>query len=207
MIIFNLPDGATPLELDELEALIPKHIRTQKELNAWEEANILIAQQWGFNKDTQISDILGINFIRELHQHMFNMTWKWAGQFRHTEKNIGIHWLKIATSIKQLCDNVSYQLGDLDNQSFSKDEIVIRFHHNLTWIHPFPNGNGRHARLITDILIEHLGDTRFSWGLNQLRPKEEKNLYGKTKIRDQYIMALRKADEGDYSDLLTFSRS
>lgn len=190
---FNYPIGSTPLEHEELAELIPDHITTQEELNAWEEKNILNAQSWAFKQ----KEILNISFIKQLHEHMFNKTWNWAGQFRKSDKNIGIHWPHISTKTKELIDDVCYQL---EHVTFSKDEIAVRFHHRLVWIHPFPNGNGRHARLIADLLIVQQGNNRFSWGMHQ-------DLYKSTPIRKQYIESLRLADHGNYSKLLTFARS
>jgi Fic-DOC domain mobile mystery protein B len=190
---FNYPIGATPLDAEELRDLIPQHITTQAELNAWEEKNILTAEQWALKQE----DIVTMAFIKELHKHMFNMTWKWAGKFRTSEKNIGIDWHKIPIMVRELCDNVRYQL---DHDTYSSDEIVVRFHHRLVWIHCFSNGNGRHARLIADLLIIQQGKPRFSWGRFQ-------SLYEATSVRAQYIESLRLADKGDYSQLLAFARS
>lgn len=190
---FIYPDGATPLDPSEILELIPRHITTQQELNAWEEKNILIAQEWAFNQ----KDIVSLLFIEKLHEQMFNETWKWAGQLRTTEKNLGIPWHRISIQLKQLCDDVAYQL---ENNTFSDDEIAIRFHHRLVWIHAFPNGNGRHARLVADCLIVRRGAMRFSWGMHQ-------DLYHDTPIRKQYIESLKLADHGNYSKLLKFSRS
>ncbi len=190
---FNYPEGATPLDADELQALIPPHIRSQDQLNAWEQQNILLAQEWALNK----RGIISLDFIQALHKHMFNQTWKWAGQFRHSNKNIGIEWHSIPMEVKRLCDDVSYQL---EFKSFSHDEIAIRFHHRLVFIHPFPNGNGRHARLMADLLIIQQGYPRFSWGMHQ-------NLYTPNPVRKQYIKALQLADRGDYSKLMIFARS
>ena len=103
---FNYPNGSTPLEHEELVELIPDHITTQEELNAWEEKNILMAQEWAFKQ----KEILSVSFIKQLHEHMFNKTWKWAGQFRKSDKNIGVHWSQISTKTKELCDDVHYQL-------------------------------------------------------------------------------------------------
>lgn len=191
---FSYPENATPLDLDEIAALIPKHITTQEELNAWEEKNILNAERWASKK----KDILSISFIKELHFQMFNKTWGWAGQFRiSSSKNIGIDWHLISSNVKNLCDNIKYQL---DHEIFSKDEIAIRFHHQLVWIHSFPNGNGRHARLISDLLIKLHGRQRFSWGGRQ-------DLSKSCEVRRQYIEALRSADRGDYSKLIIFART
>ena len=190
---FNYPLGSTPLEPEELAELIPDHIITQEELNAWEEKNIIVAQQWALRQ----KEILSIEFIKKLHKHMFNKTWKWAGEFRKSEKNIGISWFQISVKIKELCDDVQYQLN---NHSYSIDEIAIRFHHRLVWIHAFPNGNGRHARLMADLLLIQQNKSRFSWGMYQ-------DLYAANPIRKQYIEALQLADYGDYSKLLLFVRS
>ncbi len=191
--MFNYPEGATPIDPGELADLLPVHITTQEELNAWEEKNILKAQQWAFKQH----GILSVEFIQQLHKHMFNQTWKWAGKFRKTEKNLGISWYLIPVEVRKLCDDVSYQLL---HESFSKEEIAIRLHYKLVWIHPFPNGNGRHARLMADVLITQQGYDRFSWGLNQ-------SLYNSSPVRKLYIEALQYADKGDYSKLLAFARS
>jgi mobile mystery protein B len=103
----------------------------------------------------------------------------------------------IPEELKKLCADIEYQL---QHNSFPDDEIAIRLHHRLVWIHPFPNGNGRHARLMADLLIRQKGTPRFSWGSNQ-------NLYKTTPGRKQYIEALRLADKGDYSALIVFARS
>lgn len=189
----NYPLGATPLEPEELAELIPSHLRTQEELNAWEEQNIISAQKWALKQ----KELLSITSIKNLHEHMFNETWKWAGKFRTTDKNIGVHWSQISTQTQNLCNDVQFQIED---NTFSKDEIVIRFHHKLVWIHPFPNGNGRHARLMADLLIAQLGGPRFSWGMYQ-------DLLKPTVVRQEYIKALQCADKGDYSKLLVFARS
>lgn len=189
----NYPEGATPLQPEELLDLIPKHIITQEQLNAWEQRNILLAEKWARKK----KEIISIEFIQELHKRMFNETWKWAGKFRRSEKNIGIDWHKIPVELKKLCDDVHHQL---EQASFSDDEIAVRLHYRLVWIHPFPNGNGRHARLMADLLIMQRGRPRFSWGMNQ-------DLYKATPVRKEYIDALRLADRGDFSRLIVFARS
>ena len=195
MMKFNYPDGATPLEPEELAELMPTHITVQEQLNAWEEKNILEAQSWAFKQ----KNILSVEFIEKLHTRMFNHTWKWAGKFRKTEKNIGIEWFLIPTELKKLCDDINYQLT---HEISSCDEIAIRLHYRLVWIHSFPNGNGRHARLMADLLITKLGQPRFSWGMQQ-----QQDLYQATPVRKQYIDALQAADKSDYSKIIAFARS
>lgn len=197
---FNLdyPPGATPLDADELASLIPSHITTQGELNEWEQLNILQGEQW---VRKQRKEFLTEAFLRQLHKQMFGETWKWAGELRKSDKNIGIDWLKISVELKKLLDDVRYQL---EHGSFPADEIAVRFHHRLVAIHPFPNGNGRHARLMADLLVERLGKPRFSWGQHSLNAG---NLVDANETRQRYIAALQAADARDIAPLLNFARS
>lgn len=189
---FHYPEGATPLDLDETAGLIPKHITTQYELNAWEEKNIIIAEQWAHKQKS----ITSIELLKELHKRMFNHTWKWAGQFRRSEKNIGVPWNQVSIDLRNLCDDIDFQMN---NSIYSPEEIALRFHHRLTQIHAFPNGNGRHARLAANILIVLFERPKFSWGLYQ-------SLTQDGLARKYYIEALREADNGDYSALLKFAK-
>ncbi len=191
---FNYPPGATPLDPDEAEGLIPTHITTQGQLNEWELANIREGERWAFSRKR--SDLLSIQFAKRLHKQMFGNTWRWAGTFRSTEKNIGVDPAQITTELKKLFDDVAYQI---EHKSYQLDEIAARFHHRLTWIHPFPNGNGRHARLMTDLLLKQNGAKLFNWGSD--------NLVAPGEVRDRYIAALRVADGRDYALLFKFVRS
>jgi Fic-DOC domain mobile mystery protein B len=194
VIRFEYPLGATPIDPDEALGLIPKHISTQADLNAWEELNIVEGANWIARQ--KIIQGLNEGLVRELHRRMFNQTWLWAGTFRKSAKNIGIDWTQIAVALKNLLDNTSYQIT---NKVMSIDEIVVRFHHQLVLIHAFPNGNGRHARLIADALIVNLGGKRFSWGSNTAIPNLDV-------VRQNYLSALRTADKGDIAPLMYFAR-
>jgi Fic-DOC domain mobile mystery protein B len=144
----------------------------------------------------QRQEILQEAFVRRLHQRMFGETWRWAGEFRKSDKNLGVDWLKIGVELKKLLDDVRYQV---EHGSYPADEIAVRFHHRLVAIHPFPNGNGRHARLMADLLAERLGHPRFSWG--------SRSLVDASETRQRYIAALQAADARDYGPLLAFARS
>jgi len=186
----DYPPGATPLDADELASLIPGHITTQGELNEWEQANIVQGDQWARK---QRKEILNEAFVRKLHMQMFGETWRWAGEFRKSNKNIGIDWPKLSVELRKLLDDVPYQI---EHASFPPDEIAVRFHHRLVAIHPFPNGNGRHARLMADLLVKRLGQPRFTWGSRSLVDAGE--------TRQAYIAALQAADARDYAPLLAF---
>ncbi len=187
------PAGATPLDPDEAQGLVPAHIATQSDLNAWEEANIVQAEQW--LRRSRKREVLEEGFVRDLHARMFDKTWKWAGTFRKSNKNIGVDWTQVAVKLRNLLDNTRYQV---EQGTDNVDELVVRMHHQLVWIHAFPNGNGRHARLMADVLIMRLGRPRFSWG--------RQNLVHEGQTRSAYLAALRLADRGDISALLEFAR-
>lgn len=191
---FEYAPGATPLDPDEGAGLIPSHITTQEQLNEWEAANILDGEKWAFSR--KHSDLLSLQFIRLLHKKLFGETWKWAGEFRTTEKNIGIASGQIGPELRKLCDDVTFQIA---HKSYPADEMAARFHHRLTWIHPFPNGNGRFSRTMADLLLVQNGAQRFSWG--------EGNLIAAGEVRRRYIETLHAADAKDYRPLLHFVRS
>ena len=192
---FDAPKGASPLDPDELEGLKLSHITTREELNRWEQENILDAYDWLERRRSK--EVLDVAFIRTLHKKMFDKVWDWAGKYRQTDKNIGIQWGQIPTTLRNFLDDVKYWIA---NDTYEKDEIATRFHHRLVQIHLFPNGNGRHARLITDYLLEQkLDSPPFTWGSG--------NLILAGDVRDRYISALQAADLHNYQPLLDFVRS
>lgn len=192
---FSYPPGATPLDPDELIGLKLVHITTRRELDRWEQDNIQEAMSWLERK--RKSNVLDEKFIRQLHQRMFNKIWAWAGDFRRTDKNIGGSWTMIPIDLRNLLDDVKFWISA---KTFTPDEIAFRFHHRLVLIHLFPNGNGRHARLITDTLLtEVLNEESFTWGSGDLNNPGD--------VRKKYIDALRAADQQNYELLQLFVRS
>ncbi|GHU06751.1 cell division protein Fic [Betaproteobacteria bacterium] len=191
---FHYTTGATPIDPDEAAGLIPGHITTQGELNEWEQTNILEGMQWAARQ--RKGKLLSEEFLRELHRRMLGKTWKWAGQFRQSDKNIGVDWQQIPVHLRNLLEDVKVQI---EFQSYPSDEIVLRFHHRLVWIHLFANGNGRHARLAADLLAQKLGRPAFTWGGQSLVEVNDR--------RKIYLAALRAADAHVYDDLLAFARS
>ena len=193
---FQYAPGATPLDPDEAAGLVPSHITTQADLNAWEQANILQAVRWVARQKKR--DLLTEGFVRDLHRRMFDQTWKWAGTFRQSNKNIGVDWTQVAVKLCNLLDNTRFQI---DHKVFEPDEFVVRLHHQLVWVHAFPNGNGRHARLMADVLAQQLGRPRMTWG------GADVELVSMGTVRDRYLKALREADQGQWSALIAFARS
>lgn len=195
---FEYAEGATPLDPEDMKGLIPRHLTTQGQLNEWEQANILIAEKWAYGRKHR--DLLTVSFLKSLHKKMFDKSWTWAGEFRTRQTNIGVAWHQIPAQLKLLMDDTIYFCV---NRAYSQDEIAVRFHHRLVLIHPFPNGNGRHARLIANLLALQLGEKPFSWGLTS----KLATLTTSGNLRTQYLKALRQADQGEISKLLVFARS
>ena len=187
--------GATPLEPDDIVGLKPRHVTTQGQVDEFEESNILEARLW-LRRRRARKDPLDFSFALELHRRMFGDVWQWAGTLRRRATNIGIVPERIATQVKQLLDNTRVRI---EAEPGNIDRIATEFHHKLVSIHPFVNGNGRHARMLTDVLLEANGRKAFTWGQNPLVPAGP--------IRDAYIAALQSADHGDYAPLSEFVRS
>lgn len=190
----GLPAGATPLDGGELEGLLPTHLVNRSQLNEWEQQNIESALLW-LSRQRRPRP-LEESWLRRLHREMFGQSWRWAGRYRSSDKSIGVDWRQIRMQVPAMLADIAYQV---EYRVEPVDLIAIRFHHRMVSIHPFPNGNGRHARLIADVLIEQLGAPRFSWGGSS-------TLVDASALRQRYITALRQADRGDLSALLAFAR-
>ena len=189
--IFTSDDNSTPLTPEEREGLKPRWITLRRELNEFETRNILDAEIWLATHKQH--DVLNDTFLMKLHKRMFGQVWKWAGEYRNTERNIGVAPYQIPVKLKALFDDVKFWI---ENHTFPDLEIAVRLHHRLVLIHPFPNGNGRISRLMADLLMQQLGEPRLYWG--------DGNLTDITELRKKYIDALHAADIGDYSGLIKF---
>lgn len=188
------PAGTTPLDPDEAEGLIPAHIGTHGALNEWEQANILTAEEWAFSR--RRTEVLSMDFVLETHRRMFGDTWTWAGSIRRTNKNIGVSVDRIRPQLQNLLEDAKCWIA---HKTYEPDELATRLHHRLTQVHPFLNGNGRHARLMADVLLFNLERPRFSWGST--------DLYRKGEARERYIAALRDADNLNIAPLMLYVRT
>lgn len=189
--------GATPLERDDVDGLIPPAVATQRDLNEWEEANIAEARQW-LRRQRKWKDQLAYGFAIELHRRMFARTWRWAGTLRTRETMVGVDPRHIADLLSQALENTRFQL-DSANERAEIDRIAARLHHRMVQIHPFRNGNGRHARMLVDGVLISRRHEPFNWGREDLAPVGP--------VRTRYIEALGRADDGDFEALYGFVRS
>jgi Fic-DOC domain mobile mystery protein B len=190
--------GQTPLTEEEKEGLLLKHISTQGELNEAEQLNIEEAVQWTLGRRLSVDAILSEEYLRALHKRMYREIWRWAGEFRRSEKTLGIEdWTQIPLELRKLIDDCKFWV---EHKTFLEDETAVRFKHRIVSIHCFPNGNGRHSRLMADVIVKQvLGKDVFSWG--------EKTYTDRKQAREDYIIALKEADKENIAPLLQFARS
>ncbi len=190
-------DGQTPLNDEEKDGLLIPTIATRSELDEFEQQNIEQAIQWSLGRSFKPEVIFTENFICNLHKRMYGNVWEWAGDFRKTNKNLGVDKWQIPTELNNLLDDARYWY---ENNIYPPEEMAIRFKHRIVSIHCFPNGNGRHSRLMADIIIEKIyKQPVFSWGAE--------NLSSETGTRITYLKAVKTADQGNYVLLLAFARS
>jgi Fic-DOC domain mobile mystery protein B len=190
-------DGQTPLDEEEKEGIKIKSITTQEELDEFEQLNIEKAVEWTIHTRLKPEKILTEKFIKDLHRRMYGDVWKWAGEYRKTDKNIGVKWTQIQIELKNLMDDTKYWIN---NKTYPPEEIAIRFKHRIVAIHCFANGNGRHSRMMADIIIESVfGKETFSWNLSNMVKADEK--------RKEYIKALKEADKGNIKPLMKFAKN
>lgn len=196
-LIITYYEGQTPIDDDEKQGLLIPTVGTRSELDEFEQLNIEDAIQWMLKSSFDPDIVLTEKFILNVHKRMFGNVWRWAGRFRKSNKNIGVDKWQIPVELKILCDDCQFWIK---NTVYEPDELAIRFKHRLVKIHCFSNGNGRHSRLMGDIIIHKIfNQPLFTWGINDLTHQST--------IRSKYLSAIREADNGNYAQLLAFARS
>lgn len=195
-LMLDYDDGQTPLDEEEKEGLLIETISNRAELDEFEQQHIEKAVEWTLQRKFKQEKILTEVFVKEVHKRMYGGVWAWAGEFRKTNKNLGVDKLQIAVELKKLLDDTNYWI---EHNTFEPDEIALRFKHRIVSIHCFANGNGRHSRLMADIIIEHIfKQSVFTWGAaNQLNDSDNRSVY---------LKAVRAADNGEYGLLREFGR-
>jgi len=192
-VFFNDRDGHTVLSTKERKGLRLTHVTNMKELDAAEQMNINQGLLWLDSIKTE--DYLSEEFFKKLHLKLFGEVWKWAGEYRLSEKNIGVEPWRVASEMKKFIEDAHFWVEKNSFESWS--ELLAHFHHKLVFIHPFPNGNGRFSRIVTNYLCVKNDKPVPSWYLDL--PSEKR--------RAKYIDSLRAADEKKYSDLIDFFKN
>ncbi|KKC31161.1 cell division protein Fic [Devosia psychrophila] len=195
--LFDEAEHATPLSVDDQKGMIPTWVTTRADLNVAEQDNILAGLAWAQRRRLKPLKIATDEFSRTLHRMMFGKVWKWAGRYRQSTLNIGVEPWMIANESAVLFDTFRYWT---EHSTFSPDELAVQFHHRIVAVHPFPNGNGRHSRMMADLLVESLGGQPFTWGGGNLQEDT-------SELRRAYITTLKQADAHDTAPLLAFARS
>lgn len=192
------PDGATPLDEDELADLLPDFVATRADLNVVEYENIAKAMPWARDEAERGGPkrVLSYSLLIELHRRMFEDVWRWAGSQRRRGANIGVDPSQITSETKQALDDA---LWWHDNTIFSVDERAARIHCRLVAVHPFPNGNGRCTRLMADLYLLSVGQQVMTWGAAGSLDQDGD-------VRRVYLDALHAADADDYEPLVRFAR-
>ena len=197
-MIIDEPDGATPLDPDDMEGLKHAHVTTRDQLNELEQANILAGQMWAsYSTDLTLDSIFSTDFVLDLHQNLFGDVWKWAGNIRTRELSIGCDPLQVRVNLGNFLEDAKLWI---EYEHYSNLELCARIQHRLVWIHPFPNGNGRHSRIFTDVVrIFLLEESPLIWAKGDLA-----NVSGE---RSAYISCLKEADKGNFSPFVEYLES
>jgi Fic-DOC domain mobile mystery protein B len=196
--IFDEPPGATPLDPDERQGLIPTWIATRADLDQAELSAIARARPWAEGEARRLGPaaVLRSEFLFALHARMFSDVWRWAGQVRRRQTNLGVAPGQIRVAVRQALDDASTWH---DHGVYTVDGRAVRLHHRLVSVHPFTNGNGRTTRLFADLYLLACGGAAFSWASGAI-------LSAPSDTRAEYLAALRAADLGDIEPLEAFAR-
>ena len=186
-------EGEHPI--DDLSGLVID-VKSRKELNIAESANNSKAHAHYllFMKPTSRRNLFTHESLFQIHKDMFGEVWSWAGEKRKTEKNLGTPPARIGSEV----DRFLHDLHQWEKSGMEAFEIVVRTHHRLVQIHPFENGNGRWARLAANIYLHRKKLPVIQW------PSDEKLI--KEVFKPRYLAALKKADHGNYDELLALHR-
>jgi Fic-DOC domain mobile mystery protein B len=194
---FELVNGQTPLDEEEKDGLLIPTITTRGELDEFEQQNIERAIKWTMGRKFKKDDMLTEDFVKLVHKKMYEDVWAWAGKFRKSNKNIGVDRYQIAIELRKLLGDCKFWI---DKGTYSPDETAVRFKHRIVQIHCFSNGNGRHSRMMGDLIIEKVfNQPVFTWG-------SQGNLIKTGNEREQYLSAIKAADANNIIDLLEFAR-
>lgn len=199
-----MPDSTKPVDAtasDDTSGLRDLSLATRADRNAVEAQAIQAAySKYVFHARPQKRGPpwLTSELVLAVHRSMFGTIWTWGGHYRTERLNMGCDPHLIREQMKLLCDD--FLLWDALDPPMPPLEVAARLQNRLTKIHPFRNGNGRHARLITDIFFHSRKHPLPQWPQIHRLPQGES-------IRTHYIEAMKRADQGDFTNLIVFMQS
>jgi Fic-DOC domain mobile mystery protein B len=178
---------------DERELLLPS-LSTRAQLEEVERIGILAARVWAMRDNVlQRGDLITEKFCRELHRRMFGAVWRGAGTYRTRATARGWEPARIAEGVGLFMDDAD---GWLAHGTHPIPEAAVRLHHRLVSVRPWAKGNGRHARLMADVIVAAHGERPLGWGARS---------GGGERVRGRYLEAIRAADDGDMAALVAFA--
>jgi Fic-DOC domain mobile mystery protein B len=190
----NPISGETPI--DDASGLKPRGIRVRAQLNDVEARNIRKAvMRYLVTRPSRRQAPFTLDWCYKLHREMFGDVWRWAGQKRTTELNIGVPAHRIDVELKTLMDDLIFWRAQGTMETI---EQAARLHHRAAFIHPFLNGNGRWSRLLANIFLKQSAHGLTVW--------PEETVGNASIIREQYLAAVRSADGGNYEPLIALHR-
>ena len=185
--------GETPI--DDISGLKLKEVRTRKQLSLVEAENVLKAtMKYLAAKPNRRSAPFTVTWFLKLHRQMFGDVWEWAGKPRQVDLNLGAVWHHVEADLQILADDLEFwekNWSDVLQQA-------VYLHHRAVRIHPFMNGNGRWARLLANIWLRLHDCSVTQW--------PEQSIGTVSPVRDDYLAAIRSADNGDMIPLVELHR-
>lgn len=184
-------DPAAPITPAEQGRLVPS-FSNRGQLEEAERLDLQAARAWALREAVLLrTDLLTEAFARELHRRMFRRVWRGAGRYRTEERTPGWEAKRIPEGMRMFLDDTE---GWIRFSTFPVDEAALRLHHRLITLRPWANGNGRHARLLADVVVAAHRERPLTWGA------------GMVAAGDRYAEAIRAADAGEMEPLLRFAR-
>ena len=134
-----------------------------------------------------------VALLLDLHRAAFGRVYEWAGQCRRSNPNVGSFlpppFQQVPTLLYQFADEVQHRQRLVGTEA-ELAALLAYAHHRFVSVHPFTNGNGRTARLLTNFLA-------FRHGYQELA------LYHRAACTDReaYLTAIKAGNSGDYREL------
>lgn len=182
--------GETPIDGDELDALLPAVREAlgepptkaavfdlEQQIQDEVAADSLTAVIDG---SLALDELMTDHFVRDLHHRSYGDVWLWGGRLRVRELNLGVAPEYIAVELRTALENLTERWNATSD--FTPRQLGIAVHAETVRIHPFADGNGRSTRLLADLVFAAAHDST------------EVELYNWSIDKERYITLLREFD-------------